>query len=217
MRVVKDFSRLAKNTTMNLTHKQREILSTATTMFCQKGYVETSMRDLAVCHQVKAASFYSHFKSKVDILTHICEQIYEVMQDGEKRIESYEGSDIDRFKNYVRRHLEVVITNFESFQVYYKYRHLVDEEQYSKYRELDLKYHQMITQIMISAFPLLKQNTSLRPEGAVIILVDFLNCIPHHINPENPQIDRVIEDIQSRLTVCLLWPSLDEAEYKQKP
>lgn len=83
---------------MNLTLKQLEILTTANTLFCQNGFVETSMRDLALCLEVKAASLYSHFKSKEDILTHICDEIYEVMQGGEQVIKSFEGSDIDCFK-----------------------------------------------------------------------------------------------------------------------
>lgn len=199
---------------MKLTRKQREILSTATTLFCQNGYVETSMRDLALHHEIKAASLYSHFKSKVDILTHICDEMYEVMVEGELLIKNFEGSDIDRFKNYVRRHLEVVTTNFESFQVYKKYRHLVDPQQFDKYNQMELKYHQMILGIMDRAFPLLKQKAFLGPKGSLKILANFLNSIPHYMDAENPQLELVIEDIQSRLTVCFLWPSLEEAGAK---
>lgn len=105
----------------------------------------------------------------------------------------------------------MVTSNFERFQVYYKYRHLAHPKQFEKYQQLDLKYRQMILQIMNSAFPLLKQKAFLKPEGSLNILVDFLNSIPHYMDAENPQMDRVIEDIQGRLTVCFLWPSLEEA------
>ncbi len=52
---------------MTFTKKQAEILDISKKMFAEKGFVETSMRDLAAFLEIKAASLYAHFKSKEEI------------------------------------------------------------------------------------------------------------------------------------------------------
>ncbi len=66
---------------MKLTEKQSEIIFIAKEMFSERGYVETSMRDLAFQLDMKAASLYSHFKSKEDILNIICNETHDSMSD----------------------------------------------------------------------------------------------------------------------------------------
>ena len=50
---------------------KRKILDAAIDLFANRGYHESSMRDIASVVGIKAASLYSHFKSKESILTAI--------------------------------------------------------------------------------------------------------------------------------------------------
>ncbi|MFM2269325.1 MAG: hypothetical protein RL757_2766 [Bacteroidota bacterium] len=52
--------------------RRDEILTAAAMLFRQRGFAATTMRDLAREVGIEAASFYNHFKSKDDILKHIC-------------------------------------------------------------------------------------------------------------------------------------------------
>ena len=52
---------------LNISRKE-QIVNKAAKMFKQKGFVATSMRDLAAELGIEAASIYHHFKSKEELL-----------------------------------------------------------------------------------------------------------------------------------------------------
>ena len=60
--------------------RKQEILNTAETLFCQKGYEHTSIQDILDVLNTSKGSFYHHFVSKEAVLEGICkkraEQIY---------------------------------------------------------------------------------------------------------------------------------------------
>ena len=53
---------------MELKEKQRKILDVAVELFKEKGYLGSSVRDLATKLNIKAASLYAHIHSKEEIL-----------------------------------------------------------------------------------------------------------------------------------------------------
>lgn len=61
--------------------RKQEILNTAETLFCQKGYEQTSIQDILDILNTSKGSFYHHFISKEALLEGICqkraEQIYQ--------------------------------------------------------------------------------------------------------------------------------------------
>ena len=61
--------------------RKQEILITAETLFCQKGYEQTSVQDILDILNISKGSFYHHFVSKEALLEGICqkraEQIYQ--------------------------------------------------------------------------------------------------------------------------------------------
>lgn len=57
---------------MELKEKQRRILNVAVELFKEKGYMGSSVRDLATKLNIKAASLYAHIRSKEEILEWIC-------------------------------------------------------------------------------------------------------------------------------------------------
>ena len=57
---------------MELKEKQIKILEVAVELFKEKGYMGSSVRDLATRLNIKAASLYAHIRSKEEILEWIC-------------------------------------------------------------------------------------------------------------------------------------------------
>ena len=53
---------------MELKEKQKKILDVAVELFKEKGYMGSSVRDLATKLNIKAASLYAHIRSKEEIL-----------------------------------------------------------------------------------------------------------------------------------------------------
>ena len=65
--------------------RKQEILNTAETLFCRKGYEQTSIQDILDCLHTSKGSFYHHYVSKESVLEGICskraEQIYQAISD----------------------------------------------------------------------------------------------------------------------------------------
>lgn len=65
--------------------RKQEILNTAETLFCRKGYEQTSIQDILDCLHTSKGSFYHHYVSKESVLEGICskraEQIYRTISD----------------------------------------------------------------------------------------------------------------------------------------
>lgn len=183
---------------MKLTEKQLEILELSKEMFSQKGYVETSMRDLAFQLNIKAASIYSHFKSKEEILTHICNHIANLMTAVMTEIRESGADNEGKFLHYIRLHITHVVQNLEAFGLYYKYWNLVDGES-KRYGLLNFEYFEFIKNLVYDNFPKLQEQDFYIPNATPLIIIDLLNSIPKIINPENPDIDLIVADIQTRL------------------
>ncbi len=54
--------------------KKQEILNTAETLFCRKGYEETSVQDILDALHTSKGSFYHHYVSKESLLDAMCEK-----------------------------------------------------------------------------------------------------------------------------------------------
>ena len=183
---------------MTLTEKQKEILEVAKTFFAERGYVETSMRDLAQQLNIKAASIYSHFKSKEEILTIISNEIYDMMKSNMQKIQQENLNPTDKFLLYVKLHILAVTNYQQSFRIYYKYWNL-SKTNAAKYGLLNYEYFDFIKKLVYDVFPKLKEQVFYIPNATPLFIIDTLNSIPKIINPENPDIEGVVKDIQDRL------------------
>ena len=184
---------------MKFTEKQKEIIELSKEMFSEKGYVETSMRDLAFQLDIKAASIYSHFKSKEEILQIICNEIYEEMVRNMTVIQSMQGGAEEKFMQYVKVHIETIVQKQKSFNVYNKYWNLLDGGLSGKYGMLNYEYFDFVKKIVNDMFPENEELACYIPNAFPLFMIDMLNSLPRLINPENPDIDMVVKDIQIRL------------------
>ncbi|WP_255397275.1 TetR/AcrR family transcriptional regulator [Reichenbachiella sp. 5M10] len=79
----------------------------AARLFREKGYVATTMRDLASEVGMEAASLYNHIKSKEEILNEICFSLANTY--GAKMDEVYATSDtpIEKIKKLIALHIQI--------------------------------------------------------------------------------------------------------------
>ncbi|MDR0497696.1 MAG: TetR/AcrR family transcriptional regulator [Treponema sp.] len=77
---------------------KQKILESAISLFAQKGYTETTIRELAAAVGVKEASIYNHFPSKSAILDYILDEYAQISYDyfiQEKLVELKENPTAD--------------------------------------------------------------------------------------------------------------------------
>ena len=107
---------------------RRKILTTAKKLFVEKGYFNTSMRDIARVAGVSTGAVYHHFESKEEIAGHIYRETLEIIK---RRIESAikKGKTTEeRVKGIVRTLLELADEDRYTMEyaLYVKHREILD-------------------------------------------------------------------------------------------
>lgn len=96
--------------------KKGLILQKAATLFRQRGFAASSMRDLAETVGIEAASLYNHIRSKNEILEAICFEVANSFNLHMDKVESANSSAIQKLEQVLRFHVHQMVENFE--QVY---------------------------------------------------------------------------------------------------
>src|ERR1700754_1008182 len=109
----------------NLSRKEH-IFRTAAELFREKGYVASSMRDLAQKLGIEAASRYSHIRSKEEILHNIC---FDMAAEFRKSLEEVEKQKnltaSERLRSGIIGHVQVMARDLTASAVFMnEHRHL---------------------------------------------------------------------------------------------
>ena len=91
--------------------RKQQIITTAATLFKDKGYSAVTMRDLASAMGIKAASLYNHINSKQDILKTIIISLANEFTEGMKVIQASETTCIEKLKQIVSLHVTISSQN----------------------------------------------------------------------------------------------------------
>lgn len=90
--------------------KKNRILDKAGTLFWQKGYHDTSMRDIANVCDCKPANIYNYFSSKEDILFEVIRDITRQSLDAISHLEDDETtSPVDQLRSLIKGHFSFLV------------------------------------------------------------------------------------------------------------
>jgi len=87
--------------------KKQIILKEAATLFREKGYSATTMRDIAAKVGVEAASLYNHIKGKEQILSKICFSLADNYTTQMALIVVNDDSPLEKIKELLLLHIQV--------------------------------------------------------------------------------------------------------------
>ena len=106
--------------TTELSGRQKEIMDIAQNMFREKGYMASSMRDIAKEAGMKAASLYNHFSSKDEILKTICFLIAGRFFAAIKRVNDRQQllNPEQKLRLAIQEHILVIISNMDAAAVF---------------------------------------------------------------------------------------------------
>lgn len=125
---------------MQVSSRKQHILEAAARLFRDRGYVGTSMRDLAQAVDLQASSLYNHIESKQHILREICFANADRYAKGMDRIESTCERATDRVEALIRLHLDIATQDFTSITAFNdEWRHL-DEPYLAAFKERRRNY-----------------------------------------------------------------------------
>lgn len=128
--------------------RKTQIRLAAQNMFRSKGYVATSVRDLAKEVGIEAASLYNHISSKEEILQEICFEIATEFFDALEESEKEGGDPAIRLRRAIERHVKVIVNHVDASSVFFhEWKHL-SEPFLSDFKLLRRKYEKRFTAII---------------------------------------------------------------------
>jgi len=108
--------------------KKKLIFIEAAHLFQSKGYAATSMRELATKVGLKPSSFYSHIKSKEEILEKICMEAADRFLVGLEEIKATTNGSFERWTRIVDLHIDIAFANPSAITVFNdEWRHLTGD------------------------------------------------------------------------------------------
>ncbi|HET9057067.1 MAG TPA: TetR/AcrR family transcriptional regulator [Chitinophagaceae bacterium] len=156
----------------NITKKDT-IVSVAATLFREKGYTASSMRDLADKVGVEAASLYNHIKSKSEILQEICFSVAHRFMKHLEQVESSGAGAIEKIETILRFHIHQMIHSYE--EVYAsdrEWKHL-EEPYLSDFHALRRTYRKRFAAIIEEG----KKNKELKNIDAPTAVLIMLHAV----------------------------------------
>lgn len=109
--------------------KKQIIIEEAATLFRERGYSATTMRDIASKVGVEAASLYNHIKSKEQILSLICFSLAETYTSRMSVVWPTDDSPIDKIKELLFLHVEInALSSALASVMNDEWRHLTEPE-----------------------------------------------------------------------------------------
>jgi TetR/AcrR family transcriptional regulator, cholesterol catabolism regulator len=127
-------------TTHSRSARKQRIYEAAATLFRDKGYNATSMRDLAMSVGIEPSSLYSHIKSKEELLSEICFECGQRFLDGVKEISSKRNNIEIKLSALIHLHVKIAQDDITSMTVFNdEWRHITEPE-LSLFKQMRKKY-----------------------------------------------------------------------------
>lgn len=110
-----------------ISERKSQILTVSERLFNEKGYLATSVRDLADGLGMEAASLYSHYKSKDDILWTIADRCADEFFESIEPIAASSLHTQKKLTDMIVAHVGVITRNIDASAVFFReWRHITE-------------------------------------------------------------------------------------------
>ena len=110
-----------------ISERKQQVIGKAEELFSQKGYLATSVRDLAQALNIEAASLYSHVKSKEDLLWTIADRSADAFFERVGPIAAQDIRTEDKLTKMIVEHVCVITDHLAASAVFFReWKHLSD-------------------------------------------------------------------------------------------
>ncbi|MDR2237227.1 MAG: TetR/AcrR family transcriptional regulator [Chryseobacterium sp.] len=187
---------------MELKEKQKKILDVAVELFKEKGYMGSSVRDLATKLNIKAASLYAHIRSKEEILEWICFGIAQEFFDELQEVKNTHITPKEKLNLFLDKHLSVVLKNRDVTHIYSnEWRHL--EERLPEFVKLRKNYQEEVEQLIAEIYKAEKWELK-SPSFTTRFILHTLNNSYFWFKRNSDSTDEIISEIRDKILFGLL-------------
>jgi TetR/AcrR family transcriptional regulator, cholesterol catabolism regulator len=166
-------------------------------LFATKGFVETSMHDVATAAKLSKGGIYHYFTSKTELLDFIINNFIDLVLEGLEEDLAKEKNDMDKLKKLVFRHVELYPQNMYKAKVLISEAHNLPRKSRKKILVKEKEYYRVITEVLSALL-----GPSVEKDQLTTItfsLLGMCNWIYRWYNPKGPisweQLSQTIVDI----------------------
>ena len=156
--------------------RKEQVHQEAKLLFKEKGYIGSSMRDLANNIGIEASSLYNHVKSKEELLQNICfdlaDQFLKAIQ--EVNAQKYANAS-DWIRHAMLNHLKVVADNLEASAVFLNEWRFLSGDAMDKYLDFRKTYGGMYRTAIRNGVEKNEFRKDLNPNLAAINILSTMN------------------------------------------
>jgi AcrR family transcriptional regulator len=175
----------------------RAIAKAAAELFSTKGYIETSMDDIAAAAKISKGGLYHYFRSKAELLTYI---VFTFMDEVLKNLsEQMAGNQdtLEKIRTLIFHHVEVYTKNMYAAKILLNEAYNLPPKEFKKIKVKERQYYQLVAGV---ASDYLGTSVSKDEVKAVAFsLLGMCNWIYSWYNPRGPiapaQLSQVVFDI----------------------
>jgi TetR/AcrR family transcriptional regulator, cholesterol catabolism regulator len=131
-----------------ISERKEQILDAAERLFNERGYLATSVRDLADALGMEAASLYSHYKSKEDILWTIADRCADEFFMTIKPIAASPLHTRKKLTDMIVAHVGVITHNINASAVFFREWRHISEPRRSEYALLRNDYEGIFRKVV---------------------------------------------------------------------
>lgn len=128
--------------------KATEIAKVAAKLFSKKGFLETSINDIAKSARMSKANIYYYFEDKNYLLTYILDDFFETILSGTSIYQSDELSWEEKLRTFIRRHVDIYVKNSAQAKVLFKEVNNLDSRTRKIIRQKERKYFEILREIL---------------------------------------------------------------------
>lgn len=128
--------------------RAQQIAKSAARLFSKRGFLETSINDIAKATKMSKANIYYYFEDKNYLLAHILNSFFDIILGGEEFFKTEDLSYEEKLEKFIKRHIEIYVENPYHAKVLFKEVNNLDSKNHRIIRQKERRYFEILRNIL---------------------------------------------------------------------
>jgi AcrR family transcriptional regulator len=166
-------------------HRKEQIYSTARSLFRERGYPATTVRDIAREMNIQAGSLYAHIESKEDVLWEIVNHAADEFLAAAEPIAASDLPAPEKLRSLVRTHVRGLAERLDEATIFLQEWKFLGEERRQSVAERRRRYEALYRQVIEDGIAS-GDFAPTDPKVATVLVLSAVNWMPQWYNPAGP-------------------------------
>jgi AcrR family transcriptional regulator len=165
--------------------RKEQIYSTARSLFSERGYHATTVRDIARELNMQGGSLYAHIVSKEDVLWELVNRAAGQFLRAVEPVAASGSAPADKLREMVRAHLRLVAANLGDATVFLHEWKFLGDERRATVAALRDRYENLYRGVIEEGIRS-GEFAHADPKMAAMLVLSSVNWVPQWYNPSGP-------------------------------